>query len=449
MKTHVLALCLTLLLTACGGGGGSSSPATPTTTTTTTTPVTTTVMTYQNVDGVGQVFNTAVADINGDGLEDVVVSGWANEPATWSGTVHGKVPLKILIQQSDGTLQDQTSALLGTNNMIYGSQRVIIADFDGDGKSDIFVGGFQDSPSVTNGHCCDATPSAIFWNQGTSFTRQDFTDNVWAHSICIGDLYGTGRQDIVMGAASGFGSNVYVNNGNRSFTLIHLTHGEYIPAGGQCAVVKDKVTGGIGIVATNVNTTNPIVTGYRAVVFEYDSSFNYVTTVGLPGSEYTGTYVPTAYDHDLVNIVAADLNGDGQTDLILTDNHTENHDGYLTVLINSGNFSFSNQTSTYFPGQSSNHSYSYYTRYFAINGINTLFVCDNDANFNFTTVSDMYQLNSGVFSAFNQTGLATALNAMGSNVVYPTVYQNGSGVLHVLAAIQTGNGTYTFYTRPL
>jgi hypothetical protein len=147
--------------------------------------------------------------------------------------------------------------------------------------------------------------------------------------------------------------------------------------------------------------------------------------------------------------VTADLNGDGQTDMILTDNTTDSHTGYLTVLVNSGNFSFSNQTSTYFPSQASNHSYSYYTRYFTVNGMNTLFVCDNDANFNFTTVADMYQLNSGVFSAFDQTTLAAAMNAMGSGVVYPTVYQNSSGSLYVLAAIQTGSGVYTFYNRPL
>jgi FG-GAP-like repeat len=443
MRDSLIVLTLTLMLTACGGGGGSSNPST--TTTTTTSPVTTTVMTYQNADGVGQVFNTTVADLNGDGLDDVVVSGWAAEPSGYTTTPHGKIPLKILIQQTDGTLKDETTAYLGSNNMIYGSQRVIVADFDGDGKPDIFVGGFEDSGNP----CCDPVPSAMFWNNGSSFTRQDFADKVWAHTICIGDLYNTGRQDIVIGAASGFYSNIYVNNGNRSFTLTHLTNGEYIPAGGQCAVIKDKVTGGIGIVATNVDTTDPIVAGYRAVIFKYDSSFNYQSTVGLPGSEYTGTYVPTSPNHDLVNIVTADLNGDGQTDLILTDNTTDSHTGYLSVLINSGNFSFSNQTSTYFPGQSSNHSYSYYTRFFTINGVSTLFVCDNDANFNFTTVADMFQLNSGMFSAFDQTAMAVALNTMGSNVVYPTVYQNSSGSLYVLAAIQTSNGTYTFYTRPL
>jgi hypothetical protein len=446
MKTSLLMLCLTLCLTACVKDkidGSSFQPQINTAAA-----VTTTVMTYQNADTTGQVFNTAVADLNGDGLEDIIVSGWAVEPLGYTGLIHGKIPLKILIQQTDGTVKDETNALLGTNNMIYGSQRVIIADFDGDGRPDIFVGGFEDSGS----NCCEPVPSAMFWNNGSSFTRQDFPDKVWAHTICIGDLYGTGRQDIVMGAASGFQSNIYINNGHRNFTLTHLTHGEYIPAGGQCAVIKDKASGGIGIVVTNVNTYTPIVPGFRGAIFVYDNMFNYINTVGLPGSRYSGDYSPTQTNHDIVNIVTADFNGDGQTDMILTDNGSDNQNGHLTLLINNGNFNFTNQTSTYFPNQIWNHYYSYYTRLFTVNNVPTLFVCDNDANYDFTTLPDLYQLSTdGLTQPFEQANMAAAMATMGpkGSVWYPTVYKDIHENLHVLATVQTGNGVYTFYTRPL
>jgi len=448
----VLTMCVVLISCGGGGGGGSSSTTSSASSSSNSTfsSTKTQVMSYQNADNVIQVFNTQVADLNGDGLEDVVVSGWAQESTTWSGTVHGKVPLKILIQQTDGTLVDKTTSLLGTNNMIYGSQRVIIQDFDGDGKPDIFVGGFQDSPGVTNGHCCDPTPSAIFWNEGTSFTRQDFTENVWAHSVCIGNLYGSSVPDIVIGYADQTNNRyntIYKNNGNRSFTLVTSMPSVWL-GGNACTILKDSTTGHIAIVNTNVGYAQ--VAGYSSVVNLFDSNMNFLSTAGLPSSEYSGSiYSPV---HDQVNIVATDINGDGLTDLIITDNATDKNNGYLVALINTGSFSFSNQSSTYFPSQSNNASYMYYTRYFTVNNANTLFLCNADSSFNFTTLTDLYQKPSTYFQAFDQSTLSAAISGISSSAVFPTVYKASNGKLYVLAAVPSFSGnsaSYIFYTNPL
>lgn len=343
---------LPLLIISCGGGGGggavSSSGA-----------GTTQVMTYQNADQVAEVFNTQVADLNADGLEDVVVSGWAVEPTGSTLSPHGKVPVKILIQQTDGTLIDRTEALLGAgNNMIWGSQRIAIADFDNDGKLDIFLGGFQDSPSQLNGLCCSPTASVMFWNNGTSFSRYDFTDTVWAHAVCVDDLYSNGKLDIVMGGTGTNASNIYVNNGNRNFTMTHLP--QFVSSGGQCSVVHDASTGNVGIITTNVGYS--LVGQYRAVVQVFDQGMNFINSVGLPATQGAlGT-------HDIVNIMQIDINNDGVKDLVLTDNYTDNNDGRFIALINQGNLTFSDQTSTYFPNQSNNLYFQYYTRVMNING---------------------------------------------------------------------------------
>jgi hypothetical protein len=151
-------------------------------------------------------------------------------------------------------------------------------------------------------------------------------------------------------------------------------------------------------------------------------------------------------------MVATDINGDGLTDLIITDNATDKNNGYLVALINTGSFSFSNQSSTYFPSQSNNANYMYYTRYFTVNNVNTLFLCNADSSFNFTTLTDLYQKPSTYFQAFDQSTLSGAISGISSSAVFPTVYKASNGKLYVLAAVPSFSGSsasYTFYTNPL
>ena len=87
---------LAVALTGCGGGGAGSGGSaiqainlTPNV-----------ISRYKNEIGSTQVFNSAVADLNGDGLDDIVLSGWATGPHT-SGSRSGFVNLKIFIQQDN------------------------------------------------------------------------------------------------------------------------------------------------------------------------------------------------------------------------------------------------------------------------------------------------------------------------------------------------------------
>lgn len=422
---NILLLTLVSFLTACGGGGGGSSS-----TTAPVAPAVTQVTTYQNVDLASQIFNTQVADLNGDGLEDVVVSGWAVEPTGYANAIHGKIPVKILIQQSDGTLRDQTDALLGAgNNLIYGSQRIIIEDFDNDGKPDIFLGGFQDSPSMPT-NCCNPTTSVMLWNNGTNFTRYDFSDTVWAHAVCTGDLYNTGRKDIIMGGTGTNANNIYVNNGGRNFTLTHTA--QFISSGGACAVVKDVATGSIGIVTTNISYA--MIAGYNAAIQMFDSNMNFTGHIGLVGAETNA--------HDIVNIIQTDLNGDGLEDLVLTDNRTDHNDGGFTALINSGNFTYTNQTSTYFPNQANNYYFQYHTRLLTVNGTPSIFVDNVDPNWNFSTLPDLWSIGATI-----QPSMQSQLSTDIGTYKQPTLYKTSTG--YNLLLISGSSGTFTLYTTAL
>jgi hypothetical protein len=163
----------------------------------------------------------------------------------------------------------------------------------------------------------------------------------------------------------------------------------------------------------------------------------------LPGSEDAGNYNPPS--HDIVNIVQQDLNNDGNPDLILTDNKSDNANGGFTVLINNGNFTFTNATSTYFPSQANNMSFQYYTRTFTYNNQLILFASASDSNYSFSTVPNLWVLSNSTFSAYQSSQMTADV----SGYTNPTVYKTGAGNLNLLL-IQTGNnGQFTFYTRSL
>ena len=430
--SNFFTILLTSLLIACGGGGGSSNSSVTPTNPVTSAP--TKVMDYQNEHGVGQVFNTHVVDLNADGLDDVIVAGWAVEPSGYSASVNSKLPLKILIQQSNGSLLDKTDQLLGAgNNMILGAQRIIVEDFDSNGKLDIFLGGFQDVPS-------HPANSVMLWNEGSSFTRVDFSDLVWAHAACAADLRGVGRKDLIMGAEGGRSNSIYLNNGNRSFTLNAGLISKYISAGGACSVMKDSTTGNIAIITTNYVGFN----GYSGVAHIFDNQLNFVKSIGLPGSEEVGV----AYNlvHDLVNIIQMDLNGDGLLDLVITDNgnfRLSQPNGAFIALINQGGFSFSNQTSTYFPNQTNDSIFGYFVRVLNLGGLQTIFV--NNASPQSFSSSSFWQLIGNKFQKYLASQMITAIGSY----QYPTVYQAGDSSLQLLLIDGSKYPKFTFYTKPL
>jgi hypothetical protein len=423
---------ISALLISCGGGGSSSSNTSSEPSQNNSLALTR-VMSYQNEHGVSQVFNTHVADLNGDGLEDVIVAGWAVEPDGYTGSVNSKIPVRILIQQFDGSLLDKTVQLLGaTNSMIFGAQRIIVEDFDADGRPDIFFSGFQDVPSQT-------ATSVIFWNEGSSFTRADFPELVWAHATCSGDLRGNGRKDLVMGAEGGRPNSIYLNNGNRTFTLNSSLISAHVSAAGACSVIKDPITGNVGIVTTNYVGFN----SFSAILHVFDNQLNLLSSVGLPGSEEVGV----AYNlvHDLVNIMQIDLNNDGRLDLVITDNgdfRLSRPVGSFLALINEGNLTFSNQTSTYFPTQTNDYIFGYFSNSFELNGYKTFFV--NNANPSFAA-STFWQLSSGKFQKY----LSSDFNAAIGRYTYPTVYRTRENRFNLLLIDGSTYPSFTFYAKSL
>lgn len=362
---------LAVALIGCGGGGGGSATA-PNDLSVAVDPVSATVVvpkligSYQNEIRSSTVFNSSVADLNGDGLDDVVVSGWATAPSNYVASRSGFVELKILIQQDDGSLIDKTDELIGkTNATIWGSQRILINDYDKDGKLDIAVLGFQDGASAV------AAPSVVFWNNGSSFYRHDLPEKVWAHAACTGDFNGDGLPELIAGATGTDQNTIYANRGNRQFVNDRTITQEFISAAGACAVLRDTNNGNVAIVTTNI----PAYPFFSGLVKVWDQNQNFVRTAGLLGSEEPGINV--GIYHDIINVIPIDVNNDGKVDLILTDNgdyRLLTANGSIRVLINEGDFVFSNQTEKYLPNQIKNGFYNYYWNQINVDGYPAIYL---------------------------------------------------------------------------
>lgn len=436
----LISLCL---LSGCGGGtsgtltadsaGSSNSTssdggATPLNPTPPEVLTLTRVMNYSNERKVGQLFNAEVADINGDQLEDVILTGWAVD---WGSTTRNSyVPLKILIQKQDGTLEDKTAELfLPGQNSIAGAQRILVEDFDGDGRLDIFLGGFQDQPSYQ-------APSVMFWNDGGKFSRSDFKEMVWAHGVCSADVFSSGRRDIILGGSDGQPYTIYRNRGNRVLTVDRTITGLSVASAGSCAAFRDPITKNLAIVSTNM------VGGYThsGHVMVFDQNLKHVRTTYLPQSEEVDGWNLV---RDMINVVKYDLNNDGLLDLIITDNgdfRLNQPVGKFVALINQGDANFVDRTSAYFPNQSKAYIFGYYTRFLSINSKPHLFV----GNPAVQSVTSLWEFDGQRFSARLTDAFAAATE---SKRAYIIPYQTKSGGINLLMQTSDVLGDFVFYTK--
>ena len=176
-------------LSACAGStdttsrksdGGSSTPVTDVGLYSTTAP------------GWNQELYWAVADLNGDGLPDIVVTAWQNNPAYWgSGQRNPPMPVKVFVQRTDGGFEDATARLFGGDVLAY-AQQPLVADLNRDGVNDIVVPGFSDAPAI-------AAPAIALISTNGMFSKKDLLPEMRVHGVALADVNGDGCTDVVTG----------------------------------------------------------------------------------------------------------------------------------------------------------------------------------------------------------------------------------------------------------
>lgn len=289
-------------------------------------------------------------DFNGDGNTDFVVVR-----INWKDLGKTASPLQIFVGDGNGGFTDQTATIFnGTIPYVNYVPRMSIADFNGDGKSDIFCidSGFDAAPftggqnslflSTNDGHMVNATSNLP---QVTQFN----------HGASIGDVNKDGRLDILVNALMHSGNDLQINTESGRF----VSTPSLMPS-----LTKTNPYSGTGIV-NQTHTMSGLIDmnndGYLDMILgNWESptssdtsnlylsnrgSFANVTPISLPNSGIT--------DQIVLDIKPIDLNGDNLPDLALSISTGEKSNfyqkPYIQLLVNNGKTGFSDETQLRLP----------------------------------------------------------------------------------------------------
>jgi hypothetical protein len=271
-------------------------------------------------------FSVAVADVNGDGKPDLVV---ATECYNSSNCSNGGVD--VLLGNGDGTFRG--APIHGSGG--YEAYSVAVADVNGDGKPDLLVANYCASSSncsngevgVLLGNGNGAFQPAVSYNSGGEY----------AYSIAVADVNGDGKPDLLVanfydaGNPDSGGVSVLLGNGNGTFQAavsnISGGFGAY-----SIAVADVNGDGKPDLVVANecYNSSNCSNGGVDVLLGNGDGTFQSAVSYSSSGE--------IAY-----SVAIADVNGDGKPDIVVANQCYSSADcsnGGVDVLLGNGDGTF-------------------------------------------------------------------------------------------------------------
>ena len=301
------------------------------------------------------------ADFNGDGYVDVLVTRHR-----WR--TYDTFPPVVLLNDRKGGFVDGTSAIFeGSLPRLQWPRKVVIADFNNDGRPDVFVGD----------HGYDGDPGPGFHNTLVLSTPSgkltDATANLpprvrFTHSATAGDVNGDGALDLYIGSIYTWARKeppeLFLNDGTGRFSVC----GDCLPGLLRDPVnVAGQLLGGYSFTASqfvdvdNDRDADLVLAGngfYRAGNHVVSSGSQVLLNDGSGHFSVRGGALPPRPWNDTaegLDVRAADLNRDGYQDLAML--YTQMEPFYLgrwiQLLINNGDGSFRDETQARLP-QSNN-----------------------------------------------------------------------------------------------
>lgn len=251
----------------------------------------------------------AVGDYNGDGKLDLAVANGGSTPGTVS----------IFLGNGDGTFQPSHDITVGP-----GPQAIIAGDFDGDGSLDF---------AITYNNSVFSNTISVFLNDksGVNYLRHDFTIGTSPSSIlnalATADFNRDGLPDIAV-----------ANQGNNTVSVLLNTTSagvlNFVPAVNFPVGIKPS-----SLAAADFNRNGKID---LAISNQGDNTTN-SSTVTLLLNNTTGNTAnfspagtPSIVGNLSISVAAADLNGDGVTDIAVANDGAVPNNDYVSALINDG-----------------------------------------------------------------------------------------------------------------
>jgi len=257
----------------------------------------------------------AVGDLNGDGKLDLVVGNGCQ-----IANCQARGSVGVLLGKADGTFQPAVAYDSGGYWYYFRSQAVAIADVNGDHKLDLVV-----ANSLSN------TVGVLLGNGDGTFQPvvTYFSGSSYPGSLAVADVNGDGRPDILV--ANECSDNVcdstvgvLLNNGDGTFPPVVTIYG----SGGRQAM---------GLAVADVNHD-----GKPDVLVANDCTGDCMPVKGAVGvllGNGDGTFrdAKTYADYNTpgigASVTVADLNGDGNPDLVVSGSG-------VSVLLGNGNGTF-------------------------------------------------------------------------------------------------------------
>ena len=248
-------------------------------------------------------YMATVADINGDGKPDVIAVNLTGNAISvlLNSTAAGAVTPSFVAQQTFATGM--------------GVRYIAIADVNGDGKPDVIVANFSDNTvSVLLNTTAPGSTTASF------ATQQTFATGSEPFSVTAGDINGDGKPDLIVANYDDNTVSVLLNTTTPGATVPSFATQQTFAAGALPVSVATADVNGDGradLIVSNRSDNNVSVLLNATVPGATTASFASQKTfaAGMGAS----------------SVIAADINGDGKADLIVTNLF----DDTVSVLLNS------------------------------------------------------------------------------------------------------------------